>query len=73
VKRPGNAVGAKQRTALEKQLHKRLGRLDDPARAAIVTILQIVAGIDRRRAMQFVEAIATIAAFATRGRPRRTR
>jgi hypothetical protein len=66
VKRRGDAARTTQRTAIEEQLHKHLSRLDRRAHAAVFTLLEMVADIDRPRATQLIEAMATIVAFATR-------
>jgi hypothetical protein len=66
VKRRGNATHAQPRTAIDEELHKHLGRLDRRAHAAVFTLLELVADIDRPRATQLIEAMATIVAFATR-------
>lgn len=55
---------ARQRKLLRLQ---RLIEAKDPrVAAAIVTILELAADSDRRRAMRLFEAVGTIVAFATR-------
>lgn len=62
IKTPRNAEAA-QRAALEARLRKRLGRLDHQAIVAALTILDVMADIDRRRAAQLIEAIAMLVTF----------
>lgn len=55
------------------ELSDRLDRLDRATRAAILTILEIVGDIERPRATQLIEAMATVVAFATRTSPEKPR
>jgi hypothetical protein len=52
------------KAALEKRLRKRLGRLDHRAIVAALTILDLMARCDRRRAMKLIEAVAMLVTFA---------
>jgi hypothetical protein len=56
-------------TSLDAELNDRLDSLDRATRAAILTILEIVGDIERPRATQLIEAMATVVAFATRTSP----
>lgn len=49
--------------ALEERLRKRLSRLDHRAIAAVLTILDLTARCDRRRATQLIEAVAMLVTF----------
>jgi len=49
--------------ALEERLRKRLDRLDHRAIVAVLTILDIVARCDHRRATQLIEAVAMLVTF----------
>lgn len=49
--------------ALEERLCKRLSRLDHRASLAVLTILDLMARCDRRRATQLIEAVAMLVAF----------
>jgi hypothetical protein len=50
--------------ALEEKLRRRLGRLDHRAIGAALTILDLLARCDHRRATQLIEAVAMLVTFA---------
>lgn len=52
------------KAALEKRLCKRLGQLDHRAIVAALTILDVMACCDHRRATQLIEAVAMLVTFA---------
>lgn len=56
--------------ALEQRLRKRLGRLDRSAMVAALTILDILAHRNHRRATQLIEAVSMLVTFAPRRRRR---
>jgi hypothetical protein len=65
VTQPGN-------TSKRAQLVVLVETLDQGAAGAVLTILEIVADLDRRRASRLVEAVAVLIALAPRPRVRRS-
>lgn len=59
--------------ALEEKLRRRFGRLDHRAIGAVLTILDLMARCDHRRAKQLIEAVAMLVTFAPTKTLRRRR
>jgi hypothetical protein len=62
-----------QLTAIDQELLNVLGRLDQHCRGAILTILDIMTVVDRRRANRLIEAVSVLVAFMTRPRGKAVR
>jgi len=70
---PGNIARPERPERQRARLIALVERLDERAVGALAIIVEIAAGIDPRRGMRAMEAVATLIAMAPLRRPRRVR
>jgi hypothetical protein len=66
VTQPRHTSAERQRASSKAQLVALFGKLDRCTSDALLTVLEIVTDMDRRRARRLVEALALLVVFAPR-------